>query len=147
MAALEALCSLFLSCLPSARKLVYFHARPLSLSTPSSTLIQWAAEDSYKNLYFEVISRIEALLADATLPPPVKSRLLTLAYSLLSCLPEQEANLLSLLVNKMGDATPTVSSKAVYLTAQLTVKHPNMKKIVAEEVERVLFRQNANQKV
>lgn len=80
-----------------------------------------------------------------------------------------------MLVNKLGDPDKTVSSKACYLLVQLgmyfnlfwqiqfhfklfflyenmphgsslVIKHPNMKAIVINEVERMMFRPNVAQK-
>jgi ribosome biogenesis protein MAK21 len=56
--------------------------------------------------------------------------------------PEQESNLLALLVNKLGDQDGRVSSKAGYLLTNVLTHHPVMKLVVVKEVERLLFRLN-----
>ena len=44
------------------------------------------------------------------------------------------------LVNKLGDPSQKVASKAIYSLVQLLQVHPNMKLVVMEETEKLLFR-------
>jgi len=62
--------------------------------------------------------------------------------SLLIALPEQEASLLTLLTNKLGDIDRKVASKASHLLSQLILAHPAMVKVVVDEIERFLWRPN-----
>jgi ribosome biogenesis protein MAK21 len=48
--------------------------------------------------------------------------------------------LLRNLVNKLGDPSQKVASKAIYSLIQLLQVHPNMKFVVMEETEKLLFR-------
>jgi ribosome biogenesis protein MAK21 len=59
---------------------------------------------------------------------------------LLKSKPEQERRLLSALVNKLGDPERKVASNASYLLSSLLTVHPNMKRVVIEEVDSFLFR-------
>ncbi|KAM9915695.1 hypothetical protein OXX80_013895, partial [Metschnikowia pulcherrima] len=53
---------------------------------------------------------------------------------LLKAKPEQEANLLRLGVNKLGDVENKVAAKTSYQILQLEETHPAMKKIVTDSV-------------
>jgi hypothetical protein len=72
--------------------------------------------------------------------PFVKSKALSCIFDLLTEKPEQEQNLLALLVNKLGDLDRKIASKACYLLGQVLVKHPNMCFVVVKEVERLVRR-------
>ncbi|KAJ8309042.1 hypothetical protein KUTeg_013916 [Tegillarca granosa] len=50
--------------------------------------------------------------------------------------------LLTMLVNKVGDPDYKLASKASHYLTRLVDKHPNMKTVVTEEVERLLYRPN-----
>ncbi|KAJ8970201.1 hypothetical protein NQ314_001348 [Rhamnusium bicolor] len=51
-------------------------------------------------------------------------------------------NLLSYIVNKLGDPSQKVASKAIYCLTQLLFKHSNMQGVVLNEIEKLLFRPN-----
>lgn len=51
-------------------------------------------------------------------------------------------NLLSYIVNKLGDPSQKVASKSMYCLTQLLNKHSNMQGVVLVEVEKLLFRPN-----
>lgn len=48
--------------------------------------------------------------------------------------------LLSNLVNKMGDPSKKIASKSMHCLTQVLMKHPNMKGVIMDEVEKLLFR-------
>ncbi len=48
-------------------------------------------------------------------------------WELLNEVPEAEAKILSMLVNKLGDPERKVGSKVVYLMSETLHKHPGMK--------------------
>lgn len=50
--------------------------------------------------------------------------------------------LLSNIVNKLGDPSHKVGSKVIYSLTKLLQTHPNMREVVMEEVEKLLFRPN-----
>lgn len=60
--------------------------------------------------------------------------------------PLQEAKLLSGLVNKLGDPSRKVASKAGYLLSSLLQEHPAMKVVVVAEVQRFMFRQGLQER-
>ena len=67
-------------------------------------------------------------------------------HDLLTTKPEQEQNLLKLLVNKLGDAENRVASRASQMLVDLLVAHPGMKMIVVREIEQLLLRANTPQR-
>lgn len=82
---------------------------------------------------------------------------------LLTQRPEQEKRLLELIVDKLGDPDSNVAAKTLHLLNQLrksftfftilfqifrlisVEKHPGMKTVLVNEIERLLFRQNIRQ--
>lgn len=49
-------------------------------------------------------------------------------------------------MNKLGDPSQKVASKAIYCLNQLLFKHSNMQSIVLNEIEKLQFRANVGQK-
>lgn len=60
--------------------------------------------------------------------------------------PLQEGKLLSGLVNKLGDPSRKIASKAGYLLSSLLQEHPAMKVVVVSEVQRFMFRQGLQER-
>lgn len=60
-------------------------------------------------------------------------------YELLIKKPEGEARLLAALVNKLGDPSRKLASKAGFLLSQLLHHHPVMKPVVVREVGFVTY--------
>src|SRR5690606_8063244 len=127
--------------LPPKRKLKYFsaqHGLGDSRVTDMHVLV-WAYEDWLKAFYFDVLKVLEEMSTDQL--PYARSNAVSYIAELLKEKPEQEANLLRLLVNKLGDTDKKVSSKVSYLLLQIQVAHPAMKSIVIKSIEtEVLFR-------
>lgn len=67
-------------------------------------------------------------------------------HGLLAGKPEQEQNLLKLLVNKLGDSENKVAAKASQLLIELMVQHPGMKIFVVREVEQLILRPNVSER-
>jgi len=145
------------SLLPSDRKLKLFATQPgLSavftkghktwidgdfLPTPllDIHLIIWAYEDWLKNTYFEIIKIIETWANDEIVY--ARGKAVEYIYELLRDKPEQEANLLRLLVNKLGDSDKKIASKTSYNIIQLETSHPLMKATIISSIESdLLFR-------
>jgi ribosome biogenesis protein MAK21 len=144
--------------LPSDRRLRTFQAQPGligSLQSSSTSkwetgqklpgkisqahLIAWTYENWLKDAYFRVVQLLEVWCRDEI--EYSRSRSLDFVYGLLRDKPEQEANLLRLLVNKLGDLNRKIASRASYLLLQLLTIHPGMKSIVVSTVEQeVLLR-------
>ena len=143
--------------LPSARKLQFFSNQPgLNAAFATSDLgwkignplpkplqevhlVSWAYEDWLKTIYFEIIKIIETWCNDEVVF--ARGKAVDYIYNLLRDKPEQEANLLRLLVNKLGDSDKKVASKTSYNLLQLQVPHPLMKSTIVSAIESdLLFR-------
>lgn len=143
--------------LPPDRKLRYFSQQPgLSAAWNSSKtvwstaevlpkplkevhLISWAFEDWLKSTYFEVIKIIETWCNDQVVF--ARGKAVDYVFQLLREKPEQEVNLLRLLVNKLGDSDKKVASKASHSLLQLQLPHPLMKSTIITAIESdLLFR-------
>lgn len=76
----------------------------------------------------------------------VRNNMVTCINDLLSNKPEQEQNLLKLLINKLGDSDNKVAAKTSQLTVELLVQHPGMKMVVIRELEQLLFLPSTSEK-
>jgi ribosome biogenesis protein MAK21 len=65
---------------------------------------------------------------------------MALVSGLLVSKPEQEHNLLRLLVNKLGDSERSVASKASYHLLNILQAHPQMKVIIVKEVSALILK-------
>ncbi|KXN73134.1 CBF-domain-containing protein [Conidiobolus coronatus NRRL 28638] len=125
--------------IPDDRKLKYFQDQPLSAARVTKThLALWFFEDLLKRAYFDFLLAAETLSHDQV--SHTKLSMATLFFELLKAKPEQEQNLLSLLVNKLGDPDNKVASKASYSLLQLIESHPSMKLVIALEINQLLSR-------
>lgn len=107
-------------------------------------LILWAFEDWLKDLYFEVLKILESWCNDEI--EFARSRAVSYVYELLKEKPEQESNLLRLLVNKLGDPNKKIASRTSYLILQLEAAHPLMKGTIISAIEsELLFRPGQSQ--
>ena len=117
---------------------------PLPSGLEPSHLITWAFEDFLKEQYFEVLKIIEVWCNDEI--EFSRSRAVSYVYELLKEKPEQESNLLRLLVNKLGDPGKKIASRASYLLLQLQQNHPLMKATIISSIEaELLFRPGQSQ--
>lgn len=96
-------------------------------------LIVWIFEDWLKDAYFRVVQLLEVWCNDEI--EYSRTRSLDFVFGLLRDKPEQEANLLRLLVNKLGDRDRKIASRASYLLLQLLNIHPGMKPVVISTME------------
>ncbi|KAH9430808.1 hypothetical protein MCOR02_008135 [Pyricularia oryzae] len=145
--------------LPGDRRLRPFHAQPGLLGTLQQKsvyswrdgqsplpgkiskvhLMMWYFEDWLKSAYFRVLQVLEVWAGDEI--DYSRSRTLDFVFGLLRDKPEQEANLMRLLVSKLGDREGKIASRASYLLLQLVNTHPGMKPIVMQTIEQeVLLR-------
>lgn len=106
---------------------------PLPRGVTEAHLIVWAFEDWLKEQYFEVLKVLETWCSDEI--EFAKSRATSYVYELLKEKPEQESNLLRLLINKVGDPVKKIASQASYLIMQLLATHPAMKEIVISAID------------
>lgn len=144
------------SLLPSDRRLRYFATQPELLGvlqnsrvkswSPGQTLpgqvseahlVAWSFEDWLKDAYFKLIQLLESWCADEI--EYSRTRALDFVYGLLKDKPEQESNLLRLLVNKLGDRDRKIASRASYLLLQLETSHPGMKPIIVRTIEQEIL--------
>ncbi|KAL7628240.1 RNA-binding ribosome biosynthesis protein mak21 [Parahypoxylon ruwenzoriense] len=102
-------------------------------------LVSWAFEDWLKESYFKVIQNLEVWCDDEV--EYARTKAVDLVFALLRDKPEQESNLLRLLVNKLGDRERKIASRASYLLLQLLNTHPGMKQVVIRNIEQdIIFR-------
>ncbi|PWN36037.1 CBF-domain-containing protein [Meira miltonrushii] len=100
-------------------------------------LVFAAYEDKLKRFNFEFLKLLETQSHDTL--PFVRKQAVTHIYVLLKEKPEQEQNLLRLLVNKLGDADRSVASKASSHLLNLLSSHPAMKSVVTNEVSNLVM--------
>ena len=96
-------------------------------------LILWAFEDWLKKQYFEFLKALESWCTDEG--EYARTRAITYVWELLKDKPEQEENLLRLLVNKLGDTARKIASRTSHLLLQLEISHPAMKRIIIGSIE------------
>ncbi|EGC43319.1 CCAAT-box-binding transcription factor [Histoplasma capsulatum var. duboisii H88] len=119
-------------------------SNPLPNGLERSHLIVWAFEDFLKEQYFEVLKILEIWCNDEI--EFSRSKAVSYVYELLKEKPEQESNLLRLLVNKLGDPNKKIASRTSYLLLQLEQAHPLMKPTIISAVEsNILFRPGQSQ--
>ena len=147
------------SLLPSNRRLKAFTAQPSwtafsetdfanwSIPQPLPSplqkvhLIAWAFEDRLKEIYFGVVKLLEIWCNDEIVFARLKA--VDYVYELLREKPEQEANLLRLLVNKLGDPERQVASRVSVNLVQIQLPHPFMKPVIISALESdVLFKRS-----
>ncbi|GAW12051.1 hypothetical protein ANO14919_014070 [Xylariales sp. No.14919] len=106
-------------------------------------LVSWYFEDWLKDAYFKMIQSLEVWCDDEV--EYARTKAVDQVFALLRDKPEQESNLLRLLVNKLGDRDRKIASRASYLLLQLLTTHPRMKQVVVRSVEQdVIFRPGQN---
>lgn len=142
--------------LPSDRRLRTFESQPGLLGTlqarqirnwksgdalpgriTTAHMISWAYEDWLKETYFDVLKVLESWCNDEVVF--ARGRAVTYVYELLREKPEQESNLLRLLVNKLGDPDKKIASRISYLILQLQTTHPLMKSIIIQAIQTELL--------
>ena len=106
---------------------------PLPQQLKESHLILWAYEHWLKSTFFEILKIIETWCNDEVIF--ARGKAVDYISQLLKEKPEQEANLLRLLVNKLGDSDKKIASKASFNILQLETTHPLMKPIIISAIE------------
>ncbi|KAF4622057.1 hypothetical protein D9613_009138 [Agrocybe pediades] len=123
------------------RKLKYFRDQPLlNPNVTDEYLVLWHFEDWLKKYFFSVLQILETLSLDPL--PYVRTQTINLIFILLRDTPEQEQNLLRLLVNKLGDTEKSVASRTSY-HLQLLQTHPAMKAVIVREIISLVLRPSA----
>ncbi|CAE6412353.1 unnamed protein product [Rhizoctonia solani] len=125
------------------RKLRYFRDQPVTSPDITDThLIIWHFEDWLKKYFFSILQLLEPLCLDPL--PYIRTQTMSLIFTLLKEKPEQEQNLLRLLVNKLGDSDKSVASKASFHILQLLVPHPSMKGVILREMTTLVLKKQAD---
>ncbi|EJD02239.1 CBF-domain-containing protein [Fomitiporia mediterranea MF3/22] len=141
--ALRAICDWWVGGGAPDRKLKYFIDQPIN--HPGVTdrhLLLWHFEDWLKKYFYGILQILETLSLDPL--PYVRLQAIALIFTLLRDKPEQEQNLLRLLVNKLGDSERSVASRASYHLLQLLQAHPSMKAVVVREVSSLILKPKLN---
>ncbi|KAJ7168329.1 CBF/Mak21 family-domain-containing protein [Mycena crocata] len=121
------------------RKLKYMRDQPLTHpSVTDQHLLLWYFEDWLKKYFYSILQILETLSLDPL--PYVRTQALTLIFTLLRDKPEQEQNLLRLLVNKLGDTEKSICSRASHHLLQLLQSHPSMKSVIVREIIALVLR-------
>ncbi|KAL0948082.1 hypothetical protein HGRIS_010705 [Hohenbuehelia grisea] len=121
------------------RKLKYFRDQPiLHPAVNDEILLLWYFEDWLKKYFFSILQILETLSLDTL--PYVRTQALNLIATLLRDKPEQEQNLLRLLVNKLGDGDKSLCSRASHHLLKVLQVHPSMKSVVVREVTGLVLR-------
>ncbi|CAE6341998.1 unnamed protein product [Rhizoctonia solani] len=125
------------------RKLRYFRDQPVtSPDITDAHLIVWHFEDWLKKYFFSILQLLEPLSLDPL--SYIRTQTMSLIFTLLKEKPEQEQNLLRLLVNKLGDSDKSVASKASFHILQLLVPHPSMKGVIIREMTSLVLKKQAD---
>ncbi|CAI5706247.1 hypothetical protein KXD40_009738 [Peronospora effusa] len=138
--AIDSLKDLFLNnLLPDNAKLRFFHQHPLRAAQSSPAhLVLWFFEHCLKTAYAQLTGVLASGMDDAV--DSHKRTCLRAANALLRAKPEQEAVLLAMLVNKLGDPDRKIAAYLHRMLQELLQEHPVMKRVVVDEVERLLTR-------
>jgi len=107
-------------------------------------LAHWYFEDQLREQYERFVLNLSAVASDTV--DTNREKAISAMSGLLIDNSEQEHKLLELLVNKLGDPSSKVGSKAVFCINKLLYEHPNMKLVILREVEKLLFRRNVSQR-
>lgn len=107
-------------------------------------IAHWYFEDQLKSLYADYIEALNTVAHDTV--EANKEKAINNMYKLLANNCEQEEKLLANIVNKIGDPSSKVASKAIFCLGQLLNEHPNMKQVVLNDIEKLLFRKNVTEK-
>ncbi|EGX90225.1 CCAAT-box-binding transcription factor [Cordyceps militaris CM01] len=116
---------------------VWAPGHPLPGKISEAHLISWIFEDWLKATYFKIIQLLEGWCSDEIEYSRIKA--VDFVYALLKEKPEQESNLLTLLVNKLGDREKKIASRVSYLLLQLQNSHPGMKPVIVRAVEQEIL--------
>jgi ribosome biogenesis protein MAK21 len=145
--AAQALEDLFVNTfLPADRKLVTLAQRPLMLYEKESKktlspriLLLWRFEEMVKEKYQLFLRHYvgQTLREGMEVDKIVCVRL---AAALLRSVPEGEATLLQLIVNKLGDPAKKVAAAAGYELRKVLAQHPSMEIVIAREVQQLAHR-------
>lgn len=102
-------------------------------------LLLWTHEDALARRHAALVEALRGASLDPV--ERVRSRALQAAAQLLCAAPQNEGDLLRMVVNKLGDPERKVASRAAHLLqTEVLGKHPGMKLVVTREVEALCHR-------
>lgn len=141
--------------LPSNRKLINFSLRgadwkklrkneELTKELRNKIYAYWYFENQLKEHYFEFLKNVQHSIQ--TGQDNNKNCAIISVAKLLSYGPEKEQMLLSMIINKLGDPSSKVASKALHHLSEVAYKHPNMAGVITIETEKLLFRNNISER-
>lgn len=149
---LETVTNLFISLLPSHRKLIPLQQRAndwkqlknktLETSLKNQIYAYWYFENELKDRFNVYLQNLQGSLQNGKEINKIKG--IISASNLLKKCPEREVFLLTILVNKFGDPDKKIASKATYQLRQILLTHPNMAHVMIVETEKLIFRNNIN---
>ncbi|XP_078050886.1 nucleolar complex protein 1 [Augochlora pura] len=113
-------------------------------SVKRKLMAYWYFEDQLREQYERFVMSLATIASDTV--DANREAALSVMTDLLIGSSEQEHKLLELIVNKIGDPSNKVGSKAIFCLNKLLYEHPNMKLVVLREVEKLLFRKNVAQR-
>uniref|UniRef100_A0AC35TTF1 Protein farnesyltransferase subunit beta n=1 Tax=Rhabditophanes sp. KR3021 TaxID=114890 RepID=A0AC35TTF1_9BILA len=131
--------------LPTTRKLIPFSKRPLAKLVEGNEdyekkLVMWKFESDLKDIYYKFLKALDG--CSGVTVENVSTQSSNLLMDLLAERPERESEILSLIVNQLGNPNRQSASHIIALLKKLLQKHPDMKGIVVKEIEALLFRRN-----
>lgn len=137
--------------LPPNRKLISFALRgadwkslkkndSVDKSTKDQIYAYWHIETVIKDQYSEFLRNVQGAIQGTQ--DSKKGQAIICSAKLLSYAPEKEQMLLSMVVNKLGDPSRVVASKALHQLIDVSHKHPAMCGVMTNETEKILFRNN-----
>ncbi|CEF63010.1 Farnesyltransferase, CAAX box, beta [Strongyloides ratti] len=138
-----------LDLLPSDRKLISFNQRPLARINELSggdanvinrRLIMWKYESELKNVYHKFIKALDN--CSSVVVENIANQSSSFLMDLLMERPEKESEILTMLVNQLGNPHKKNASYIIVLLKKLIDKHPSMKEVVIKEIETLIFRKN-----
>lgn len=119
--------------------------KTIDKSNENKLLADWYFEDQLKLSYENFIEAICEIAVNGA--ETLREKSVGILCDLLIGNAEQEQKLLASLVNKVGDPCAKVCSKAVFCLQKVLNEHPNMKGVVLNELEKLLFRSNVAARV
>ena len=118
--------------LPGDRRLVTLENRP-PLPQSSDKQVLWLFEEKLKQRYSAFVNVVQGYLKHSA--SELRRFAAETCAHLLKSKPEQEAELLALLVNKLGDPDPSVSARASQLLSEVLKQHRAMTGVVVTEIQ------------
>lgn len=136
--------------LPRSRRLKSFLQQPLhtlpSTSGPDRdrALFFWHYEDLVKKCFGELLSILEAELRVTQIVETRRLNVLRLLGDLLHALPEEQNRMCAIVVNKLGDPNPAISTRCAAILLEFMQRHSAVQRVVVTELETLLFRTNVD---